>query len=208
MKTKMDFSPHTDVLNHGQIRSMRIPPGWKDGPSETGGIGFRGLRTFLAPDDHEVVISLFYRGFPISEEGSAGFRRILAEGAKTIYIARDGKEPSESEQLLFSDLREVLGNAGNNQVINRKTDWRGASFNVTRVEVLDINGRNLLSVQGRFRDPDVDERLKEFAGLFVDTNPEEQQCGVQEIFIEAPNAERFARYLSQFNEAIRSITWK
>jgi hypothetical protein len=208
MNKAMNFSPEHVISDAGQIATMRIPAGWREGKHEQGGVGFRSLRAFFPVDDPEVSISIFYRGHTLSEEGTSGFRKYLEKGPGTIFIARGSAPPSDEERLVFTELRESLGNAGNNQIINTQEGWRGASFNVERIEIIEISGKNVMSVTGWFRDPEEDQRLSSFAGLFVETNTNDPESGIQELFIEAPDSEAFKKYLPHFNQAVRSIQWK
>lgn len=196
-----------DVTNYRQIKFLRVPIGWAEAPAMAGGVGFQSLRSFKPAEETEVKICLAYRGLPLSEQGSANFRKILHDYGNLVYVST-GTAPSASETSLIASLSEVLGTASNNQVVNRESGWRGPCFQLNRAEVIHLNGKALLSVQGWYQDPEHCTALNEFYGFFYDADPQETLCPVEEIFFQAPNARAYTHHLPEFKRAIQSIIWK
>jgi hypothetical protein len=195
-----------EVTNHRQIKFMRVPAGWTELSSTAGGVGFQSRRSFGPANNSEVKLCLAYRGLPISEQSSAAFRRILHDHGNIVFI-NTGATPSESEIALIGSLSEVLGTASNNQVLNRETGWRGACFQLNRAEVLQWNGKALLSVQGWYQDPETATALNEFFGFFYDGDPQAPLCPAEEIFFQAPDSKAYTHYLPELKRALHSIVW-
>lgn len=196
-----------DVTNYRQIKFLKIPIGWTEEPAKEGGVGFQSLRSFKPSEEIEVKLCLAYRGLPLSEQGSAVFRRILHDYGNVVFI-NTGAAPSASEISLIAGLSEVLGTASNNQVVNRETGWRGPCFQLNRAEVVHLNGKALLSVQGWYQDPEQSTALNEFYGFFYDADPQADLCPVEEIFFQAPSAKAYAHHLPEFKRTVQSIIWK
>jgi hypothetical protein len=186
---------------------MLLPPDWQEEPSEQGGMGFRSLRVFQPPEAPDVRMEIFYRGLPLDEEESKAFRAVLKLAPTVIFDRNKAVMPSETDVILLRSLNGLFGNAGNNQVVNTKTDDRGPSFNVERIDALSWNGKNLLALRGWFRKPATGVRVYDYCGFFIDANPAEPECQVEEIFLEATKEEHYLRYLPIFQESLKSIEW-
>jgi hypothetical protein len=196
-----------EISNYRYIKHLLLPADWQEAPSEETSIGFRTVRSFHPPDLDDVRMEIFYRGLPMHEKSSISFRKLLETAPRPVYDRGKTAKPTEVDITLFKDLRELLGNAGNNQLVNPKTDYLGPTFIVERFDTLLWNGKNILALRGWFRNPETDVRVYDFCGFFIDGNPSEPECQVEEIFLEAADQELYARYLPDFEESLKSIEW-
>lgn len=196
-----------DVTDCGRIQYMRMPDGWTEGQASPGGVGFSSRRTFTAIETPETKICISYAGLPVSQQSAASFRQLLRQQPAVLYHNTQ-PVPSPAEVNLMKELSEILGTAGNNQVVNRDTGWRGPCFQLNRAEVLLWKGKKVLSIQGWYQDPEENKPLTEFFGLFFDADPDASTCSVGEIYLEAPDARSYARCLPAFHKALESIRWK
>lgn len=187
---------------------MRLPSGWLELAFEEEGMEIRAIRVFSPPENHSVKMQLLNRGYPLSKEDTQNLRKTLSQSPRVIFQRKDGTEPSQTEMELISSLAEVLGNLADNQVLNHESDDLGPPFMLERVDVLDWKGRSVLAVRGWFRDPEQDLRVNNYCGLFVDANPAEPECRVEEIFLEAPNEDLLIKYMPMFKESIDSLVWQ
>lgn len=196
----------TEIEHKGSLRSLRLPQGWSEGKKVTGNSGYRLLRQFQCDAEPKVKVCLFYRGLPLSEESSTLFRRHL-NGRPQVIFSESQPAQSNTVQTL-TELREVLDNTANNQILNNEDGFHGPHFQLTLAEVAQIGGRNALSVRGWYHDPGDTTPISQYWGLFYDDKSEEKSCPVQEIYFEAPNAELFEKYLPEFTEVLGSIRWR
>lgn len=196
-----------EITNYRYIKHMLLPADWQESTSEEGGIGQRSLRIFSPPDAPEVRMEIFYRGLPLNEKESQAFRHVLSGGPRLLFERNASRPPTTQDVNLLNELSEVLGNAGNNQVVNNRTDHLGPSFVIERIDTLNWQGKSVLALRGWFRNPDKDVRVYDYCGFFIDGNPSDPQCQVEEIFLEVANEELQLRYLPVFKECLNSLTW-
>jgi len=50
-------------------------------------------------------------------------------------------------------------------------------------------------------------RLNAFCGFFIDVNPNDTACSVEEIYLEAEKDDLYLQCLPQFEECLHSIEW-
>jgi hypothetical protein len=146
------------ITDHGQIKSMSLPPGWVEGTPTLGGIGTRSFREVHPVVDPDATLCFFYRGLPVNEALGKTFRNIL------------DMPPHELTQKEMSSISEIL----------RDHDKKG-HFTPLSVRTEDFNGKRVLTLNGRL--PKTQEDLKE---IVVDT--EGTGRVVQEIYFQAPIA--------------------
>lgn len=196
------------ISNYLFIKSLEIAEGWKEASIDRSGIGAALNRVFVPANCPDVRMEIFYRGFPLEQKDSDAFRKVLARTPSVIFEKNENEPAGESAVKLLSDLKEALGNTGNNQVVNSRTDYSGPSFMIERLDVLNWKGKKVLAARGWFRDPEEDVRAGNFCGLFIDANPDYPSCDIEEIFLEAPNQELFLRYLPVFENCLASLEWQ
>ena len=194
------------IENYDCIKSLQLPPGWTENKLG-GGFAPRTMRAFSPPDNPRVKIVLLNRGLPVSEDAGKTFRKILQLSPKLIFDRNSANKLMPTEVQLICDLEEILGNAGDNQIVNPDTGISGPPFILDRLEVLVCNDRPALAVRGWFCNPGNGQRLNAFYGLFVDVNARDDACGVEQIFLEAPEETLYLQYLPAFEQCLHSIEW-
>jgi hypothetical protein len=197
-----------DIENYAYIKFMRLPPGWVEVPLDDEGFDIRALRIFSPPETAEVRLELLNRGYPLGQDDAETFRQLLTVAPKVIFERKDKEAPSKATVSLLEGLAEVLGNVGNNQVVNTSTDDLGPCFMLDRIDILNWKGKNVLAARGWFRDPEEDIRVNDYCGFFIDSNPFDPECQVEEVFLEAPTEELLLRYMPVFKECLNSLEWQ
>jgi hypothetical protein len=187
---------------------MRLGDAWRETSVDRSGDGATSTRVFTPSKAHDVRMEIFYRGMPLAEKDSEAFRDALLTAPSVIFEQKEQARPSQTEIKALTALQEALDSVGDNQVVNTRTDYLGASFIVDRIDALVWKGKNVLAVRGWFRDADQDLRLTEYCGLFIDGNPGDAQCQVEEIYLEAETEALYSRYLPEFKEFLGTIAWQ
>jgi hypothetical protein len=172
---------HTDVVrlvNHGQIASMDMPPGWIEAAGrQYTGAGARSFRKFHPPDRPDAKLCFFYRGTPVSAASAQALRAVLAEPAHDL-------DPSE-----FACLSEVLRDRSCPE-----------QFHVRDIRAEDLNGRRLLVIEGSY------ERIQQDTyALCIDADGSGRF--IQEVYFMAPFID-YVTCKMEVEEAIKSIVWK
>lgn len=195
-----------EIPGKGVLRSFRLPVEWQQRADTSGTIGMRYLLPFSQSADPDVRICLFYRGLPLSPEGSEAFRNCL-QGPREVLFSESEPANQASIQAIES-LKETLDNAANNQVLNQESGWFGPHFHLNHLVIIDVAGRSVLSLRGHYRDPATAEPRNYLWTLFFDGMPEEKECPVQEFFLEAPTLEKFENNIGRFVDAMQTIRWR
>lgn len=193
------------VVSQGALKSMKLPTGWKTGEEVYGQIGLNWKRCFQPDGADNVTITVFYRGRPLEPEPSTRFREALNGEQKVLYAEGNG-EPLTQERNLLAGLYEALGNTGDNQIVNHESGFRGPCFHIQKLEQECLNGRNVLAVEGWFRDEE-DNLVNAYRGIFFDASPEDTLCKIEEVFLQARDRSLFSEYLPSFHQTIKTITW-
>jgi hypothetical protein len=198
------------LSNIGQIKSVQMPSGWvavQDNSQEgICAIGFRYMHKFCNPEQSKTEICLFYTGLPLSPEDSSIFRSYLA-GPQGVLFSEDSGDGDEYGKWDLLQLKEALGNAKMNQVINKHAGDRGPNFHLRKLELITISGNAVLSMRGYYQDPETRAPHNEYWNILFDGKPDEIDCPVQEIFLRAENSEQLEKSSPLFQETLDSIEW-
>ena len=185
-----------------------MPQDWIEVESVEGGANAQTVRSFAPKTNSAVRIELFYRGLPISKAAASVFRKTLKLAPSLIFDLNNKNELAASEVQLIGDLEEVLGNVGNNQIVNKLDGRQGAPFMLVRLEALIWNTKPLLAARGYFKNPENNTRVSEFCGFFIDANPKDISCKVEEIYLQAPKEDIYIKYLPVFQQCVSSLEWR
>jgi hypothetical protein len=194
------------VRNQGPIAELSMPSSWLMHTEEFRGYGQRTLIQLVPirqsdQPDWNTTISVFYRGFPVSDAGAASFNQLLAQ-----------LKPGTSSKLLFGDslkdLTEILGDttAGDNQYTNpvQPGSDNVPMFFVQSAQLADLNGRTVLAVEGYFT-TETGEPLRYFSGVFIDTDG--TGAVIHEVFLQSKSKDDMMMQKSVYRNALKSIKW-
>ena len=168
-----------EIHSKGQIESMTFPKGWTEGVTEPyKGIGNRSYNEVQLAGDKDVAVSFFYRGFPLKDDKQAqAFHDALSKPAHTLTAAE------------LQSMKEVLGDKAN-----------PADFNMLSARTEALNGKNVLVVEGRYK-----QLQQDAYHVYVDSDGSGKN--VQEMFYQAPKEKYFA-HMKEAKAAFNSIEWK
>lgn len=190
------------IVSEGCMKAVKIPTGFAPKDQARGQIGVNWQLRFQASNRPEVVLTLHYRGQPLNPEESKKFRTALSASTRVLFNPHENVADTET----LASLSETMGNAGDNQLVNFETGYRGPCFSLEKAEIQELNNRRILVVNGRFKD-EHENLTNVYRGIFIDANPGEPKCRVEEVFLHAPNERLFAQYLPLFRQTIESIEW-
>src|SRR5215470_2690154 len=66
-----------ELVNHGQVKHMVLPPKWEEGTAEYGTVGNSSFRQFHPPGDPDVRLCFYFRGRRMGDDAAQQFRAIL-----------------------------------------------------------------------------------------------------------------------------------
>lgn len=172
-----DGAANAVLSDQGQISRLTLPAGWSRSTEKHSLPSTANFVEFHSDKDPEVKICTYYRGHRISPAAGKKFHELLKAPAHDL------------DDASFSSLTEVL-----------RDKAKPADFKTTSKKTLDINGRRVLLVEGKFNE------IKQNAyALYVDA--EDNGEVVQEVFYQAPEA-KYGQYLKSAEAALKGIVWK
>ncbi len=195
------------IIDYHYIKSLILPDDWVEVEAVQGRRSEQTVRSFAPKNDLAVRIELFYRGLPVSEEAAIALRKTLSVAPKLLFDLNSKSELSTADLQLIEGLEEVLGNIGNNQIVNKQKGRRGPPFVLLKLEALIWNDRPLLGARGYFKNPENNKRVSEFCGFFINAKPKDASCIVEEIYLQAPSEELQMKYLPAFQQGLSSLQW-
>ncbi len=188
----------------GVIKSLQVPKAFSRDSEEISGRGRDSwILKYQLPDSAYPEICQRYVGFPLIGDSGEPFRASLAKGPHLVFAIDDANYSGEEQVETVSDLGPALGNSGNNQIFSRN----GApGFHLERMEVREINKRNVLNVRGYFHSHSKEPQVY-INCIFIDANPAEEPCRVEECYLQSFPKESFEEYNPDFERMLASITW-
>lgn len=170
-------SDSLEVTDLGQISKMELPPGWEEGLDEQSRQHAATYRHYHPVGEPECQIGFYYRGRRTSDAAGRHFLDVL------------NKPPHKLTRQEFDSLGDVVRDKSEPE-----------DFQVTNVRTIDISGKVVLLVEGRYKDIQQDSKH-----IFIDADG--SGTAVQEIFFQAPK-ERFPVYAKLAEQSMKSIQWK
>lgn len=189
-----------EICNIGPIKSLRAPENWKRAAARIA----QGSRmdlpvVLLVPDDgKQVEIGIFYRGRLESEEDGTYFHSLLEQHSTATQAV--ALTPGQ-----IKSLSKILDLAGFNQYsFPSQMSGYNADFNLRTAQILVINDRTVLKVDGEFK---ADTKTDAYYGsVFVDADNRGRK--IYEIFLLAADKDTYLRTLPLFKELTESIEWQ
>ncbi len=191
------------VENSDTFKFVQMPKGFRFESEDYGGRGNNWLRTYTKPDTGDMVkLCQRFSGYPLSEIDSESFREVLKQKPHIIYE----KSAANDQAPSLRDICYALGNVGDNQMTNSTPAPYGPTFELEKMAVEEVAGRNVIRVCGWFHGVDMVPQHY-FCGMFVDAEPDSEECRVEELYMEAYSEELYMSHLPLFDEMIQKMTW-
>lgn len=187
-----------EIVDFGSIKRMVAPRGWRYVKQESrGGIPDRKFESFKPEQDLDVEISAFYSGRPSDRKGADLLSRLL--GGEVPYTLTPEEIKTLTMALGFTTL-------GDNQYSNSspKGDRNYPVFNLTKAEVVKLNGRTVLQVTGNFQNDQATPVSEHDGYLFQARN---DATIVEQIFFGAPTRGKYMKYHPEFQQVLKSVEW-
>ncbi|MBI1272255.1 hypothetical protein GC174_17650 [bacterium] len=207
----------------GVFGEITMPSNWD--LTRRGGNGapnFDYLYTFKPPAAQgDVEISILNRGGALSQAGARGFNELLEQN-KDITAPRilfDKSWPSNDPRAirgaeLIRDLAEVLGrnHQGDNQFTNNIPfgSARAPGFHIDRMELREVNGKVVLSIEGESKNKLTGATAAHFSGIYAPNRVERFRSDVTEVhqmYLYSADGAAFSANKPGYNRALRSIQW-
>ena len=144
------------VENIGQIRKIRLPDGFVEGPRQENVEGDSSLRTFRRADDPDLRICFFYRGYGVNQPTAEQFCKTLES------------PPHILSQEELARLVDLFGDKSNPQV-----------FSIAGARTESVSGMPVLILEGTYT-PFAERNCT------VHLDADGSGRFVQEIFFQAP----------------------
>ncbi len=178
MDSIFNLPSNSDVrsISEGSVALMRVPEGWKTvGGDDQLPLGVRSLG--CRPGDNDrVEVNIFNSGTKLTKNTADAFRQILQAGPHSL---------SDSE---IEKLGDLMGQTGP----------QNPDFKMTSARTLDLHGKKVVAVEGRFQKWNVDTTM-----IFASRDDN----STQQISYTAPSSV-YDKYLPDARRSIDSIVWK
>lgn len=140
----------------GQIEQMSLPSGWTAGQRQDNLVGDSSYQEYLAPEQNDVKLCFYYRGYRVSKNPAESFRAVLAKDEHKL----------SNEEIV--SLSEVLRNKDTPE-----------QFKFSEAKTVDLNGKRVLLVSGQYV-----KSNKRTEAIYIDADGTGSAC--QEVFFQAP----------------------
>jgi hypothetical protein len=165
------------IENEGRIGTIELPGEWHERDVQRQPLGLKQMRTFHSVENKNVQVRFIYRGHAESEETGRGLRACLSSPPRALDSAD------------INSLAPILGDLA-----------EPAEFNIVGAQTMDLAGRRVLWVEGRWLDSPY------WSGtVFIDADG--TGCVIQQVecFAELSMYEHAS---PAFQQILRSIQWK
>ncbi|GEM_PF-2084024 len=207
----------------GVFGEIKMPSNWDLAKQKASGApNFDYVYTFKPPSAYgDVEISILNRGGALSDAGSKNFSKLLEDNKgitipKVLYDkswAPNDPRAKEGAELIRS-LAETLGrnHQGDNQFTNSSPfgSARAPGFQIDRMELRNVNGKVVLSVEGESKNKLTGSTAAHFSGIYAPNRVERLGNEVTEVHqMYMYSADKAAYTLNKlgYNKALRSIQW-
>lgn len=194
------------IIRFGCVETI-LPPQFKLAFEQMNSVGNNWLFRYQSNKDETVSVSFYYRGFPSSADTSLRFRSLLKEKDHLLFnsksVLSSGTRSQSDPGLFFSGLIDLLGNAGDNQFVNKEVGLRGPAFEVAELRTQLVNERVLLRLGGIFGSGETNF----YEGVFYDGDPAAKKAQIEECFLLAPSKSLFDEYVPCFESILHSFKW-
>jgi hypothetical protein len=184
------------VEHLGRIRRLTIPDGWIAQTEPEDLFSQSWKRSFLAAQDEQVELIIYYRGVPIDEQTASTFSAIAA-GKPGVH----GAEKLAPNEIISLRIMMGFGNSGNNQYTNSNApdSADGPVFDLRQAEIRRISNQVVLFISGKYRQGSY------FSGIFYQADDAGRI--IHQIGINAPSSQAMAKYIDDLEQVLGSIEW-
>lgn len=122
------FCSDLSLISRGPVAQMHVPPGWVFGERQDSGARRYSFQNLHPATDETVMLSFFYRGFPVDEETAASFKTILQD---------------EVHDLTVSELKSIK------DVLQDRADPQ--FFDLKLIRTKTLNNKRVLVIEGFYK---------------------------------------------------------
>ncbi len=190
-------------IKRGAIKNFELPKHFFKVEETHGGRGSRWQIIYGASIRKDVQIGFFYRGVSLDPIDTSIFRRLLGNVPNLIFFHKSNGVYSVREKKLLQELKDILDNAGDNQVINLDSNFV-PQFYLESLETVRIKERPMLLIKGYYLSLERKPTNYLYALLF-DRDSQSPHCFAEEIFFQASTKELYNKYFLEFKKSLESI---
>lgn len=189
-----------DITDIGPFKKITIPPDWRRNTlrvPQANRMELPIIQLTMPGKEQEMEIGIFYRGKLESEDDGENFHALLLQNKEAEHAVT--LSPGQ-----IRSLSRILDLAGFNQyTFPRHLTGYSPDFYLKTAQVLVINGKPVLKVDGEFRDEDKTDTY--YGGLFVEADDTGRK--VYELYLRVTAKEMHLRGIQHFRRMAESIEW-
>ncbi len=189
-----------DITDIGPFKKITVPPDWRRNTlrvPQSNRMELPIIQLTMPGKEQEMEIGIFYRGKLESEDDGENFHALLLQH-------REAEQAVTLSPGQIRSLSRVLDLAGFNQyTYPRHLTGYSPDFFLKTAQVIVINGKAVLKVDGEFRDEDKTDTF--YGGLFVEAD--ESGRKIYELYLRVTAKEMHLKGIQFFRRMAESIEW-
>lgn len=189
-----------DITDIGPFKKISVPKEWRRNMlrvPQANRIDLPVLQLTLPGKEDELEIGIFYRGRLESEDDGENFHALLEQH-------RGLDTPMALGPVQIRSITRILNLAGFNQYsFPRHLSGYSPDFHLRTAQVMSLNGRPVLRVDGEFRADIAPDTY--YGCLFVEADDTGRK--IYEMYLRANSRDTFFWALSAFNQIASSVEW-
>ena len=189
-----------DITDIGPFKKITVPPDWRRNTlrvPQANRMELPIIQLTMPGKEQEMEIGIFYRGKLESEDDGENFHALLLQH-------REAEQAVTLSPGQIRSLSRVLDLAGFNQyTYPRHLTGYSPDFFLKTAQVIVINGKPVLKVDGEFRDEDKTDTF--YGGLFVEADDSGRK--IYELYLRVTAKELHLKGIQFFRRMAESIEW-
>lgn len=189
-----------DITDIGPFKKITVPPDWRRNTlrvPQSNRMELPIIQLTMPGKEQEMEIGIFYRGKLESEDDGENFHALLLQH-------REAEQAVTLSPGQIRSLSRVLDLAGFNQyTYPRHLTGYSPDFFLKTAQVIVINGKAVLKVDGEFRDEDKTDTF--YGGLFVEADDSGRK--IYELYLRVTAKEMHLKGIQFFRRMAESIEW-
>lgn len=171
-----------------------------------GGRGLKWLIIYGPSIKKDVQIGFYYRGVGLDSIATPVYRDLLNKTPNLIFFHKSAGNYSDREKKLLTDLKYILDNAADNQVLTDGTDFV-PFFYLESLETLKVKERPMLLIKGHYLS--LERKPTNYLySLMFDRDPKSVACHIEEIFFQASSKDLYEKHFADFKKSLETIQFK